>query len=111
MLLTGALHAATTAHPEKYAVQTPGLSLGEVLAGFREGLGQLGYREDGNLTLLVEDTKGSGSDVKMQAEALVAAKPDVLVTVGTSHTVAAKRATSAIPIVFTWAADPLPSGL
>jgi len=111
MLLTAALHAAPPAHPVKIAVLTPGLSFGEVLAGFREGLGQLGYREDVNLTLLVEDTKGSGSDVKMQAEALVAAKPDVLVTVGTSHTVAAKRATSAIPIVFTWVGDPVRSGL
>src|SRR5206468_12611086 len=84
---------------------------GEVLAGFREGLGQLGYREDANLTLLVEDTKGTGSDVKAQAQALVAAKPDVLVTVGTSHTVAARTATSTIPIVFTWVGDPVRSGL
>ena len=111
MLLTTALQAAPPARPVKIAVLTPGLSFGEVLAGFREGLGQLGYREDVNLTLLVEDTKGSGSNAKAQAESLVAAKPDVLVTVGTSHTVAAKGATSTIPIVFTWVGDPVRSGL
>src|SRR5207245_4217770 len=72
---------------------------------------QVGYRENVNRSLLVEDTKGTRSDVKAQAQALVAAKPDVLVTVGTSHTVAAKTATSAIPIVFTWVGDPVRSGL
>jgi len=92
-------------------VLTPGLSFGEVLEGFREGLSQLGYRENVNLILAVEDTKGTGPDVKAQAQALVEAKPDVLVTVGTSHTVAAKEATTTIPIVFTWVGDPVRSGL
>ncbi len=110
MLVAVALDAAPPARTVKVAVLTPGLSFGEVLAGFREGLGHLGYRENANLTLLVEDTKGTGSDVKAQAQALVAAKPDVLVTVGTSHTVAAKAATSTIPIVFTWVGDPVRSG-
>jgi len=82
-----------------------------VLEGFREGLSQLGYRENVNLILAVEDTKGTGPDVKAQAQALVEAKPDVLVTVGTSHTVAAKEATTTIPIVFTWVGDPVRSGL
>jgi putative tryptophan/tyrosine transport system substrate-binding protein len=111
MLVAAALHAAPPARTVKVAVLTPGLSFGEVLAGFREGLAQLGYRENGNLSLLVEDTKGAGADVKAQAQALVAANPDVLVTVGTSHTVAAKGATSTIPIVFTWVGDPVRSGL
>jgi putative tryptophan/tyrosine transport system substrate-binding protein len=111
MLVAAALHAAPPARTVKVAVLTPGLSFGEVLAGFREGLAQLGYRENGNLSLLVEDTKGAGADVKAQAQALVAANPDVLVTVGTSHTVAAKAATSTIPIVFTWVGDPVRSGL
>ena len=101
MLVAAALHAAPPARTVRVAVLTPGLSFGEVLAGFREGLGQLGYRESTNLILLIEDTKGSGSEVQAQAQALVSAKPDVLVTVGTSHTVAAKAATSTIPIVFT----------
>jgi len=42
MLLTSALSAAPPARPVKIAVLTPGLSFGEVLSGFRDGLGQLG---------------------------------------------------------------------
>ena len=106
------LHAAAPARTVKIAVLTPGLSFGEDL---REtvvtALSQLGYREHVNLTLVVEDTKGTGSDVKAQAQTLVAGKPDVLVTVGTSHTVAAKMATTSIPIVFTWVGDPVRSEL
>jgi signal transduction histidine kinase len=98
ILLAVASHAAPPARAVKIAVLTPGLSFSEVLEGFREGLRQLGY-ENANLTLLVEDTKGTGADVKAQAQTLVAAKPDVVVTVGTSHTVAAKAATSTIPSV------------
>ena len=111
VLLATVLHAAAPARTVKVAVLTPGLSFGEVLEGFREGLSQLGYRENVNLILAVEDTKGTGPDVKAQAQALVAANPDVLVTVGTSHTVAAKEATTTIPIVFTWVGDPVRSGL
>jgi len=111
LFLAAVLHAAPPPRPVKVAVLTPGLSFGEVLAGLREGLGQLGYREDTNLTLLVEDTQGAGADAKPLAEALVAAKPDVLITVGTAHTVAAKSATATIPIVFTWVGDPVRSGL
>lgn len=111
VLLATVLHAAAPARTVKVAVLTPGLSFGEVLEGFREGLSQLGYRENVNLILVVEDTKGTGPDVKAQAQALVAEKPDVLVTVGTSHTVAARDATTTIPIVFTWVGDPVRSGL
>ena len=107
LALVSALSAAPPARSVRIAVLTPGLAFGEVLAGFRDGLDKLGYREGSNLTLLVEDTKGMGPEVKAQAQALVAAKPDVVVTIGTSHTVAAKAATSTIPTVFTWVGDPV----
>jgi putative tryptophan/tyrosine transport system substrate-binding protein len=42
---------------------------------------------------------------------LTTAKPDVLVTVGTIHTTAARQATDQVPIVFTYIGDPLRSGL
>jgi putative tryptophan/tyrosine transport system substrate-binding protein len=109
--LSSVLNAAPPARSVRIAVLTPGLTFGEILAGLREGLDQLGYREGSNLILLVEDTKGIGPEVKVQAQALIAAKPDVVVTIGTSHTVAAKAATSTIPIVFTWVGDPVKTGL
>ena len=109
--LASVLNAAPPARSVRIAVLTPGLAFGEILTGFRDGLDQLGYREGSNLILLVEDTKGIGPEVKAQAQALIAAKPDVVVTIGTSHTAAAKAATSTIPIVFTWVGDPVKSGL
>jgi putative tryptophan/tyrosine transport system substrate-binding protein len=111
LLAAAVLHAAPPTRTVRIAVLTPGLSFAEVLTGFREGLGQLGYREGANLSLLVEDTRGGGAEARKPAEALVAAKPDVIVTVGTAHTMAAKNATSTIPIVFTWVGDPVRSGL
>jgi ABC-type uncharacterized transport system substrate-binding protein len=109
--LASVLNAAPPARSVRIAVLTPGLAFGEIMVGFREALDQLGYREGSNLTMLVEDTKGIGPEVKAQAQTLIAAKPDVVVTIGTSHTAAAKAATSTIPIVFTWVGDPVKSGL
>ena len=40
-----------------------------------------------------------------------ASKPDVIVTTGTPGTLAAKRATNSIPIVFTSSANPVTAGL
>jgi putative tryptophan/tyrosine transport system substrate-binding protein len=111
LLAAAVLHAAPPARTVRIAVLTPGLSFAEVLSGVREERGRLGYREGGNLNLLVEDTRGGGADARKQAEALVAAKPDLILTVGTAHTMAAKNATSTIPIVFTWVGDPVRSGL
>jgi putative ABC transport system substrate-binding protein len=45
------------------------------------------------------------------AAELAALKPDVIVTTGTPGTLAAKRATSTIPIVFASSANPISSGL
>jgi len=93
------------------AVLTPGLSFVPVLEGLQEGLAQLGYVPGKNVTLVVEDTHGAVPDLAQRAARLVAAKPDVLVTVGTPHTRAAKQATTSVPIVFTRVGDPLQYGI
>jgi putative ABC transport system substrate-binding protein len=93
------------------AVFTPGLSFSPVLDGIREGLAQLGYVEGKNLTLVVEDTHGAVPDLAQRAVRLAEAKPDVFVTMGTSHTTAVRQATTSIPIVFTRVGDPVHSGL
>lgn len=77
MLLAAAVYAAPPARAVKIAVPTPGLSFGEALAGFREGLRQLGYRENANLTWLVEDSSSrsaamsAGSQKKVPAGLLL----------------------------------------
>src|SRR5262249_32957753 len=101
VLLSTALHAAPPARSVKIAVLTPGVSFSEVLAGLREGLGQLGYREDTNLTILVEDTKGRAMELQTPAEALVAPKPAGLGPISTPPTAAAKARAARLPTALT----------
>src|SRR5712691_4549539 len=110
-LCIGVALAGDQARHYRVAVLTPGLSFVPVLEGLQEGLAQLGYVEGKNVTLVVEDTHGAVPDLAQRAARLAAAQPDVLVTVGTPHTTAARQATTSVPIVFTRVGDPLHYGL
>jgi putative ABC transport system substrate-binding protein len=110
-LCTGVALAGDPARPYRVAVFTNGLSARPVLEGLQEGLAQLGYMAGKNIIFMVEDTHGVVPDMVQRAARLVAANPDVLVTVGTIHTTVARQATDRIPIVFTYVGDPLRSGL
>jgi len=92
-------------------VLTPGLTYDPVLNGLRKGLEKLGYKEGRTLEFVVEDSKRSLLDFAPRAAKLVEAKPDVLFTVGTATTLAVKRATGTIPIVFTLVGDPVQTGV
>jgi putative ABC transport system substrate-binding protein len=95
----------------RVAVLTPGGAFSPALEGFREGITQLGYQEGKNLTLIVEDAQGEVASLTSRATKTVEAKPDVIFTISTAPTAAAKQATTTIPIVFAFVADPLRSGL
>ena len=110
-LWVGVAPVLAPTHQYQIAVFTPGLSFTPVLDGLREGLAQLGYVEGKNITLVVEDTQGAAPDLAQRAARLAQAKPDVFVTMGTSHTTAVSQATTSIPIVFTRIGDPVHSGL
>ncbi len=97
--------------PATVGVLTPGLNFESVFNGLREGLEKLGYRENREVKFVVEDTQGSLDNLAERAAKLVTAKPDVLFTVATAPTMAAKQATQAIPIVFTIVGDPVQTGL
>src|SRR5438093_7730286 len=103
--------AGAPARHYQVAVFTNGLTASPVLEGLQEGLAQLGYVEGQNLTLVVDDTHGAVPDLAQRAARLAATNPDVLVTVGTIHTTAARQATDRVPIVFTYVGDPLRSAL
>ena len=92
------------------AVLTSGLSFSPALDGFRAELAQLGYREGDNLAIIIEDAQGDVTTLARRAASLVEAKPDVIFTISTEPTAAAKQATTTLPIVFTFVADPLRSG-
>jgi len=107
--LTGSSWAQST-NVRRIGVLTPGGDFGAVLEGLRHGLAQLGYVEGKQITFIVEDTKMGAVDPVQAAMRLVAAKPDLLVPVGTSHTAAAKEVAGSLPIVFTVLADPVQAG-
>ncbi|TMH06222.1 MAG: hypothetical protein E6H67_06790 [Betaproteobacteria bacterium] len=77
---------------------------------FRGAMRDLGYVEGKNV---VYDARYSGSADRLAETAaeLVRAKPDVIVTAGGPASVAAKAATSTIPIVLWGAGDPVGTGL
>jgi putative ABC transport system substrate-binding protein len=77
----------------------------------RQGLRDLGYEEGRNLVIEYRDAEGKIDRLPALAAELVALKPDVIVAPGTPQALAAKQATSTIPIVFTAASDPVPDGL
>jgi putative ABC transport system substrate-binding protein len=95
----------------RIGVLTPGLTFKPVVKGLVQGLGNLGFREGINVKFLVEDSKGDLPGLASRAAKLIAAKPDVLFTVATAPTLAAKQATQTIPIVFAGVVDPIQSGM
>src|SRR5688572_31540680 len=74
-------------------------------------MAQLGYVEGGNLSVERRFAHGHPDRLPKLAAELVALKPDVLVTVSTPATRAAKEATSSLPIVFIGLSNPVDTGL
>ena len=79
--------------------------------GLRDGLRELGLEEGKQFVLDVRDTKSDLKSVEAAARGLEAQKVDLIYTLGTSITLAAKRATKSIPIVFYAGTDPVAVGL
>src|SRR5262249_12585089 len=79
--------------------------------GFFRGPG--GPRRMEGRTVAIEDRWGEGRAERYAeiAAEFVRLKPDVIVGAGTEAAIAAKQATSSIPIVFPTAGDPIGSGL
>lgn len=77
----------------------------------RSGLQQLGYEEGKNIAIVYKYGEGKTERLPNLAKELVAEKPDVIVVGGTAVAVAAKNATSTIPIVVAGAGDLVEAGL
>jgi putative tryptophan/tyrosine transport system substrate-binding protein len=88
---------------------SPGESM--ELDAFRQGLRELGYIEGQNIVIDYRFASGQVERLPELAAELVRLKPDVIVTTTTPASVAAKQATTAIPIVFAAVADAVGAGL
>jgi putative ABC transport system substrate-binding protein len=77
----------------------------------RKGLRERGYVEGQHIVLESRSAAGHYERLPALAAELVALPVDVLVTWGTPATVAAKQATSTVPILFFAVGDPVGSGI
>jgi putative ABC transport system substrate-binding protein len=81
------------------------------LEAFRQGLRDLGWIEGKNITIEVRFAEGKTDRLRALADELVRLKVDLIATSSTPAALAAKQATSTIPIVIGFAADPVGSGI
>lgn len=77
----------------------------------RQGLREFGYEEGKNIVLEYRFAEGKTDRLAQLAHELVQQQPDVIVVGGTAVAVAAKKATSTIPIVVAGAGDLVEAGL
>jgi ABC transporter substrate binding protein len=80
-------------------------------APFVQRLRDLGWIEGRTVAIEYRWAEGRNERAAEIAAELVRLKVDVIITSGTTNVVAAKQATSTIPIVFAAAADPVGTGL
>ena len=78
---------------------------------FLDAMRELNYEEGRNLVVRLAFAEGRPERLPSLIADLMEAKVDVIVTTATQETMAAKRATSTIPIVMTVAPDPVEQGL
>jgi putative ABC transport system substrate-binding protein len=83
----------------------------QVVDAFRQRLRELGQAEGENIAIEYRWAEGEDDRLPRLAAELVGLTPDVIVTAGTLGTLAAKRATNTIPIVFASSGNPVNAGL
>jgi putative ABC transport system substrate-binding protein len=82
-----------------------------LIEALQEGLRAFGYEEGRNVQFDYRFAEGQADTLDALASELVRLRPDVIVAVSTPAVLAAKRATTAIPVVMAAAGDPLRSGI
>ena len=83
----------------------------KLVDAFRRGLGDTGYVEGHNVKIEYRYAEGQYDRLPVFAAELVARRVAVIAAMGPTQALAAKRATSTIPIVFYSSQDPVSAGL
>ncbi len=112
-ILLAAVPLAEAQQPKAYrvGVVTAGGQWYETIDGLRVGLRKLGLEEGKQFVLAIRDTKGDAKAAEEAARNLEQEKVALIYTTQTSVTIAARRATAGIPIVFCAGTDPVVLGL
>jgi putative ABC transport system substrate-binding protein len=96
----------------RIGVITGGGAYYETIDGLRAGLKQLGFEEGKRFVLAIRDTKGDVAKAAEEAARnLKQEKVNLIYATQTTVTIAARRATANIPIVFCAGTDPVAIGL
>jgi len=111
LALPGSLACVSEAQPRrliKIGALTESWGPTPAIVGLRDGLQELGYRENQDFAIGVRFVQGNLAELPEAARALARQGVDVIVTSGGDHsTKAAQQATTQIPIVFLEATDPV----
>ena len=94
-----------------YLGLVPAAAQASRMSAFREGLAALGYVEGRNIVIEERRVEGSYDQLAALAAQLIELKVDVIVTHSTPGVLAAKRATTTVPIVAASTGDAVASGL
>ena len=110
-LLTGSAGAEERTQPIKIGVLTASWGPTPATVGLRDGLLELGYRENEQFVLGVRFTQGDLTALPAAARELVQYGVDIIFASEDSPAKAAQMATTRIPIVFSVVGDPVGLGL
>jgi putative ABC transport system substrate-binding protein len=97
--------------PYRIGVLVPGEAWYEIIDGLRVGLKQLGLEEGKQYALAIQDWEGDAKAAEEAARKFEQEKVNLIYTTSTNSTIAARRATAEIPIVFCAGTDPVVVGL
>lgn len=110
-LLTGHAFGAERNRPVRIGALTESWGPTPGIVGLRDGLKELGYRENQDFVIGVRFTQGNIAALPQAARELVEQGIDILFTNNPAPAKAAQTATNRIPIVFYGAGDPIGLGL
>jgi len=111
LVMTTAVAEAQQLNTSRVGIIATGGSWYATIDGLRIGLRELGLEEGKQFALVIRDTKGDLKAAEDAAKYFEHEKVNLICTTQTSVTIAAKRATVSIPIVFCAGADPIDLGL